>query len=41
MKTDNQLKYLKILNQSLKVGKITKKDYKKEIKFVRTINKNK
>ncbi len=34
---DKQLKYLRILNQQLKKGCITKKEFKKEVKFIKTI----
>lgn len=34
---DKQLKYLRILNQQLNKGSITKKEFKKEVKFIKTI----
>lgn len=37
--TENQLKYLKILQEQKKSGAINKKKYKKELSFVRKINK--
>ncbi len=36
--TENQIRYAKILNQQLKTGKISKKKYKKEIEFIRSLN---
>jgi hypothetical protein len=39
MKTEKQLNYLRILNQNYNKGLITKKEYKKEVKFVRSIIK--
>jgi hypothetical protein len=35
MNRELKLKYLQILNQQLKSGKITKKEYDKEIAFIR------
>lgn len=32
-----KLNYLRIINQQYKSGKITKKEYSKELKFTRTI----
>jgi len=34
---EKQLNYLRILNQQLKKGSITKKNFKKEVKFIKTI----
>lgn len=34
---ENKIKYLKILQQQVKSGKITKKRYKKEIKWIRKL----
>ncbi len=34
---DKQLKYLRILNKQLNKGSITKKEFKKEVKFIKTI----
>lgn len=36
---EKQLNYLRILNQQLNKGIITKKFYKKEVKLIREINK--
>jgi len=38
MKTEKQLNYLRILNQHHNKGLITKKEYKKEIKYVRNLS---
>lgn len=35
MKNENRLRYLKILNDRLKRNEINKKEYKKEIKWIR------
>lgn len=34
---EKQIKYLRILNQQLNKGVITKKQFKKEVKFTKTI----
>jgi hypothetical protein len=34
---DKQINYLRILNQQLNKGSITKKEFKKEVKFIKTI----
>jgi hypothetical protein len=34
---ENKIKYLKILQDSFEKGKISKKKYKKELEFVRSI----
>jgi len=34
---EKQIKYLRILNQQLNKGSITKKEFKKEVKFIKTI----
>ena len=34
---DKQINYLRILNQQLNKGSITKKQFKKEVKFIKTI----
>jgi hypothetical protein len=36
---NKSLKYQKILNQQLQKGFISKKEYKKEMKFIKDINK--
>jgi len=38
MKKEKQLNYLRIINQSYNKGLMTKKEYKKEIKYVRSIS---
>lgn len=35
--TDKQFKYLKIINQQLNSGKITKKEFKQELKFIKKL----
>ena len=39
--TQNQIKFLKLVNQQYASGKITKKIYKQEVKLVRNIKKQK
>lgn len=35
MKTEKQIKYLRILNQQRKAGNLSKKEFKKELKWFR------
>jgi hypothetical protein len=37
---EKQIKYLRILNQQLNKGSITKKEFKKEVKFIKNLKKN-
>jgi hypothetical protein len=39
--TENQLKYLRILNQQKNKGVITNKTYKKEVKYIKKLKKEK
>lgn len=41
MYSDKQLKYLTIIQQQRKSGKMTKNKYEKEISFVRKLNQSK
>jgi hypothetical protein len=38
MKKEKQLNYLRIINQSYNKGLMSKKEYKKEIKYVRNLS---
>lgn len=41
MYSEKQLNYLRILQQQKKSGKITKKQYKKEVSFTKNLNQSK